>query len=81
MAKKKLKALVVDDDISLRSGAAEMLRDLGFEVETASSAKEAIAKLKKGPTKKKLPQKSLLLEKEGVEAKPCRIFLEELKKH
>nr|WP_254447827.1 PAS domain-containing protein [Sphingomonas sp. ID1715] len=40
-----LKVLLVDDEELVRSGTAEMLRDLGHEVDEAASGREALARL------------------------------------
>jgi CheY-like chemotaxis protein/predicted transcriptional regulator len=42
------RVLVVDDDVDLRDGLAEVLRDLGYEVTTAGDGGEALAAIRTG---------------------------------
>jgi CheY-like chemotaxis protein len=41
--------LVVEDDPTLRSIVAQVLRDEGYEVDTAADGAEALAKVREGP--------------------------------
>ena len=42
------RVLVIDDDVDLRDGMAEVLRDLGYEVTTAGDGSEALAAIRTG---------------------------------
>ena len=41
--------LVVDDEVNARTALAELLRDEGYEVETAADAFKALGKYRRSP--------------------------------